>query len=425
MLENLSAPVKALVGPWSHTFPNWPTPGEGYEWRADAVRWFDHWLKGADNGIMDEPAFTVFIREWHPPGLKVDAIPGHWRSMDGWPAAGVKNEALYLQPDHGLSAAEPEEASHQLRYKADVGIEAAGSVMWWGDLQDDQRAVDAWSLVYETPPLAEDVTILGFPRAALQASADAPLAHWVARLSDVAPDGRVTLITGAALNGAHRNSAEHPQALVPGEVVALDIEMHFTSWVFPRGHRIRLAVNNSQWPMFWPTPYRMTTTLELGGKKTDAGPSRLILPVLDSEPGVAPQFSEPGDDDPSPPGFGESTAETVSGYAEIAEVVHDFRHDTTRLTATNSGSTVYPWGKEDFRDYLEHRVAVSNPADASVKSEYSNEVTVGGRVLKWTGLMEFSSDAENFYYRYTRVLQENGETIREKHWEEAIPRDFN
>jgi putative CocE/NonD family hydrolase len=158
MLEHLSAPVKALLGPWSHTYPNWPTPGEGYEWRADALRWFDHWLKGVDNGVMEEPAFTVFIRDWHPPGLKVDSIQGHWRKLDGWPAAGVKNETLYLQPDHGLSVVEAQPASHQLAYKPDAGIEAAGSVMWWGDLQDDQRAVD---VSQEETPLEEAVTILG------------------------------------------------------------------------------------------------------------------------------------------------------------------------------------------------------------------------------------------------------------------------
>ncbi|HLF30842.1 MAG TPA: CocE/NonD family hydrolase [Xanthomonadales bacterium] len=435
MLEHLSAPVKALLGPWSHTFPNWPTPGEGYEWRADAVRWFDHWLKKLDTGFMDEPAFSVFIRDWHPPGLKVDRIPGHWRNLDGWPVVGAQNETLYLQTEHSLVAANPElanpeaadlgSASHQLTYKPDVGIEAAGAVMWWGDLQDDQRAVDAFSLVYETPPLEAAVTVLGFPRAVLQASADAPRAHWIARLSDVAPDGRVTLVTGAALNGAHRNSAEQPEALIPGETVALDIEMHFTSWVFPAGHRVRLAVNNSQWPMFWPTPHAMTTTLELGGEKGVAGVSRLVLPVLTGPGGDPPEFAAPVGTDPSPAGFGGSTAETVSGYAEISEVVHDFRRDTTRLTATNSGSTVYPWGKEYFRDYLEHHVSVANPGQAGVKSEYSNQVEVNGRVLKWTGLLEFSSDVENFYYRYTRRLQQDGETIREKHWEEVIPRDFN
>jgi hypothetical protein len=437
MLQHLQAPVKALLGPWSHTWPNQPFPGAGFEWRADAVRWFDHWLKGEDNGVMEEPAFTVFIRDWHPPGLKVEEIPGHWRNEAGWPLPQNNDGAndgsddeeedgvVYLQADHSLSGDQPQAASHQLLYKPDVGIEAAGSVMWWGDLQEDQRAVDAFSLVYETPPLQQAVTILGFPAVSLRASADAPLAHWIARLSDVAPDGRVTLITGAALNGAHRNSAEHPEALVPGETVDLDIEMHFTSWVFPAGHRIRLAVNNSMWPMFWPTPHAMTTKLETGGDKLINGPSRLVLPLLPPATLPPPDLDLAIATDPSPPGFGESTAETESGYAEIAEVVHDFRKDTTRLIATNSGSTAYPWGSERYSDCLQHSVTVSDPAKAAVKSEYSNEVTLDDRVLKWTGFFEFSSDAGFFYYRYTRRLEQDGKIIREKSWEETIPRDFN
>ncbi|MSQ97677.1 MAG: CocE/NonD family hydrolase [Xanthomonadales bacterium] len=425
MLQHMKAPVKALLGPWSHTWPNQPFPGAGFEWRADAVRWFDHWLKGADNGVMEEPAFTVFIRDWHPPGLKVEEIPGQWRSEAGWPLQSTNNEVLYLQADHGLAAEPPQAASHQLLYKPDVGVEAAGSVMWWGDLQEDQRAVDAFSLVYETPPLQQAVTILGFPEVSLRASTDAPLAHWIARLADVAPDGRVTLITGAALNGAHRNSAEHPEALVPGETVDLDIEMHFTSWVFPTGHRIRLAVNNSMWPMFWPTPHAMTTMLEVGGEAGTNGLSRLVLPLLPPATLPPPVFTQEPTVDPSPPGFGESTAETESGYAEISKVTHDFRADTTRLLATNSGTTAYPWGSEHYSDYLEHFVSVVDPAHAGVNSEYSNEVVLDGRVLKWTGLFEFTSDTGFFYYRYTRRLEQDGKTIREKHWEEAIPRDFN
>jgi hypothetical protein len=211
---------------------------------------------------------------------------------------------------------------------------------------------------------------------------------------------------------------------VPGETVDLDIEMHFTSWVFAPGHRIRLAVNNSQWPMFWPTPYAMTTTLELGG---DSGKgSRLVLPIPEFVAGKVPVFTPlTGTEDPEPEGYGGSTAETESGYAEIVEVTHNFRSGTTRLNATNSGGTVYPWGKDHYSDFLEHSVDVNHPARASVRSEYSNSVEVEGRVLKWTGLMEFRSDETNFYYRYTRLLQQDGETIREKHWDEVIPRDFN
>src|SRR6202158_2635356 len=154
-----------------------------------------------------------------------------------------------------------------------VGVESG---FWWGELLSDPRPVDAFSLVYDSAPLKEELATLGRPRALLQASATAPLADWFARLSDVAPDGRLTQITGAGLNGAQRDSMAEPHDLEPGKTYKLDIEMHLTSWVFPKGHRIRVAISNALWPMVLPTPYPMTTSLELGG--TDG--SRLVLPVV-------------------------------------------------------------------------------------------------------------------------------------------------
>ena len=62
MLQRLEAPVKAIIGPWNHTFPNQPYPKPGIEWRHEAVRWFDLWLKGRNTGIMEEPRFAVYVR---------------------------------------------------------------------------------------------------------------------------------------------------------------------------------------------------------------------------------------------------------------------------------------------------------------------------------------------------------------------------
>ena len=167
--------------------------------------------------------------------------------------------------------------------------EAAG--FWWGELTPDQRSADAWSLVYDSGPLPEDVEILGFPKALLRGSADAPLANWFARLSDVAPDGQVTLVTGAgALGGAAGIRVAPGAARAAAGTYPLDVEMHFTSWVFPKGHRVRLAVSNALWPMIWPTPYAMTTQLSLGG--TDG--SRLVLPVIPREARPGARLRRPG-----------------------------------------------------------------------------------------------------------------------------------
>lgn len=418
MLENVKhVPVKGIVGAWHHTWPHQPYPGPGIEWRHEAIRWFDQFLKGRDTGILDEPRFAVFVRDWHPPGPRLDAAPGRWRYEDGWPLARGRERVLYPQPDHTLAPAAPATATHALRYLASVGVEGGGPVMWWGDVAHDQRGTDAFSLVYDSAPLAEDLEILGFPRAALAVSADATRANWVARLSDVAPDGTVTQITGAAMNGTHRVSAREPRAIVPGEAFDLDIEMHFTSWVFPKGHRIRLAINNAQWPMLWPTPEPMTTQLRLGT-------SRLTLPTVPPAARPVPDFLPPTNDDPQFPGVESLNAGTVSGYGEISSVERNPQTGTAVARATNEYGTRYPWGEERNFETIRYEVNDHAPADAAVTGTHRIEVKLPQRTLVWDAELTFRSDREHFFYTYRRRLTENGTLVRERTWQETIPRDF-
>lgn len=424
MLENVEAPVKALIGPWSHAWPNEPYPNPGMEWRREAVRWFDHWLKGVDTGILEEPRFAVYVRDWHPPGPYLEHAPGRWRWEAGWPIGRIEPRQLFPGPNHGLSEQRPEAAVHRLRNVPSRGVEGGGPVMWWGDVASDQRPSDAFSLVYDSAPLSEDTEILGFPLAQLRVSADAPRANWIARLSDVAPDGTVTQVAGAAFNGTHRESAREPRDLAPGEWFPLDIEMHFTSWVFPKGHRIRLAVNNAQWPMLWPTPHPVTTSLQIGGEQA----STLTLPVVpaggDADgPLGPPAFAEPSPD-PQLPGFQAIDLGNASGYGEISAVTRNPATGEAVAVATNSGATQYPWGREDYRERIEHRTWDNAPWNTSMTGSHEIEVALPDRLLLWQAELDFSSDRDNFHYRYTRRLFENGELLREKSWSETIPRDY-
>jgi putative CocE/NonD family hydrolase len=419
MLENLKAPVKAMIGPWSHAWPHDPYPNPGMEWRHEAVRWFDQWLKGVDTGILDEPRFAVYVRQWHPPGPYLETAPGFWRWEDGWPAQRIEQRVMHPQPNHTLSTQKPEEAVHQLRCVPSIGMEAGGPVMWWGDVAHDQRGTDAFSLTYDSETLSEDTEILGLPRAVLQVAASAPRANWFVRLSDVAPDGTVTLVAGAGFNGTHRNSARRPEDIELGQVFPLDIEMHFTSWVFPKGHRIRFSVNNSQWPMLWPTPYPLTTSLYLGGESG----SHLLLPVVPSGQSTHPDFLPPAES-PELPGFESLDSGTNSGYGEISSVDRNPQTGEVTVTATSTGATRYPWGTETYRETIEHRTSDAHPENTEVRGTHRQEVTLEDRVLLWEAELNFTSDLENFHYRYTRRLSQNGQIVREKTWTDTIPRDF-
>jgi hypothetical protein len=419
MLANLKAPVKAILGPWSHAWPHEPYPKPGIEWRHEAVRWFDQWLKGIDTGIMDEPRFAVFVRGWHGPGPYLEEAPGYWRYEDGWPIARIQERIFYPQPDHTLALRPPADTTHRLRYVPSIGVEAGGPVMWWGDVAHDQRPTDAFSLVYDSAPLEAATEILGLPRATLRVATDASRANWFARLSDVAPDGTVTQVAGAGFNGTHRISAREPSAVVPGEAMTLDIEMHFTSWVFPQGHRIRLSVNNAQWPMLWPTPYAMTTALQLGGPDG----SRVTLPVVPYAKRPLPAFLAPAAS-PALAGFESLDTGTSSGYGEISSVDRNPQTGAATAVATNSGGHRYPWGTERYRETIRHAVTDDQPESASLLGTHRMEVELPGRRLTWEAELSFRSDRENFYYDYRRRLTENGKLVRERTWIDTIPRDY-
>ncbi len=379
-------------------------PGPAIEWRADAVRWWDHWLKGAENGIMSEPPVTVYVRHWHPPDVELAEIPGRWRQESALPPGRAESRTWFCGPEGSLSASPPAGSARSLRYVPSAGI-AAGH--WWGELTADQRDADAWSLTFDSAPLESDTEILGFPRVELCGSADAPL-PWFARLGDVAPDGTVTLVTGAGRAGAADPRRDPP---APGGVLPLDL--HVTSWVFPRGHRIRLAVSSALWPMIWPAPQPGESTLRFGPDGT-----RLVLPVIPAAETElpAPQFPEPGPEEPP---------EGVRHWGEILPVRWTVHRDETGTVAVSwrgtSGSD-FPWGRVVDEEYLRYEVHDDRPAQASAHGEARTEVQLDGRLLVMSSALDLDGDATSLRYRFRRELRRDGLVIRERSWERRFPR---
>jgi uncharacterized protein len=411
MLEQTKAPLKAIVGPWNHNFPHDAAPGPQIEWRTDAVRWWDYWLKGRDTGVLSDPKLIIYMQHWHPPDPNLENVPGEWHREDSWPPRDAKSSTMFLESDHALAESPAQKNVHQLKYVPSVGVESG---FWWGELLSDPRPVDAFSLVYDSAPLEEEVAILGHPHALLQASATAPLADWFVRLSDIAPDGTVTQITGAGLNGAQRESMTDPKDLEPGKVYPLDITMHLTSWVFPRGHRIRLAISNALWPMVLPTPFSMTTSLELGG----ASGSRLILPVVPVKGATVPKFGIP---EPAE----ERKDITSVGYPWPGDwtLERDEANHKATVHWKGKAETNYPWGKEVDYESLTYHVDDAHPETSPVEGEAESIFTLKERELRWRGHLSVNTDRKNFYYKYTRELLKDGQLLKQKTWEETIPRD--
>lgn len=418
MLENVEAPTKAMIGPWDHDFPHNAALKPQVEWRAEAVRWFDHWMKNIDTGILEEPDFAIYIRDYHPPDDSIENISGFWRWEDSWPIKRIKNQTWYPKKNNSLSKVPGKKGSHFLKNIPSIGLEGGGPTMWWGSIPPDQRPMDENSLVYDSEVLIEPIEILGRPIANLHVSADAKRANWVVRVSDIAPDGQVTQVAGAAFNGTHRNSSREPEDIIPGEKILLNIELHFTSWIFNEGHRIRVAISNAQWPMLWPSSLPVNTSLEIGGEST-----YINLPIMPSGKIKSPNFKEPRAN-PTLRGYEVLDAGNITGYAAISSIQNDPDTGEKFGLATNSGATKYPWGVERYEEEIEHRTYDNNPANTTVLGRYKITEELKDRTLDFEQNVEFSSDEENFYLSFHRWVSVDGQLHKKKVWYKIIPRDF-
>ena len=282
MLEQMKVPIKAEIGPWNHAWPDDGTPGPNYEWRHEAVRWWDQWLKGKETGVRQDPRLVIYLRDGHEPDAGLTMTPGRWLATD-WPIAGTTWKKYF--PADGRLLEKPGKGGAQaLCYVPSYGINTG---LWWGEPTGDMRPDDAGSLVYDSEVLGKKTEIVGLPRIRLRVKSDAPLAHWAVRIEDVFPDGRVALVTGGLMNGSQRKSRLQPEPLIPAEAVDLDFDLHLTTWTLQPGHRVRLAVSNSLFPMIWPTPHRMKTTLVTG-----VGATCIELPVVPSGRLGTPAFQQ-------------------------------------------------------------------------------------------------------------------------------------
>jgi uncharacterized protein len=195
----------------------------------------------------------------------------------------------------------------------------------------------------------------------------------------------------------------------------LPLELHVTSWVFPRGHRIRLALSNAMWPMIWPTPRPATATVRLGPAGT-----RLVLPVVPADPAAdqrVPVFAKPGPEEQLP---------GIRHWGEMLPVRWALQRDDTGATALwwrGSTGTEFPWGRVVDEEYLRYSVHDARPAGASAHGEARTEFHLDGRLLIATSVLDLDSDEESLRYSYRRELRRDGMIIRERSWQRRYPRD--
>jgi putative CocE/NonD family hydrolase len=296
---------KLVIGPWSHGIPWLANPvgdvdfghmstGAAAELEALQLRWCDYWLKGIDNGVLEEPPVRIFVM-----GANV------WRDEHEWPLARTRWETWFfhsggkansLDGDGALTrtppAAEPAD-SYVFDPRDPVPTRGGGLCCSPGYNQGgafDQRCVEARDdvLVYSTEPLETDLEVTGPLRVTLWAASSAPDTDWTAKLVDVGPDGFARNISDGILRARYRDSFAEPSLLEPQATYRYEIRLPDTSNVFRAGHRIRVEISSSSYPRFDRNPNtgeRVAATGELRSAVQkvyhDAErPSGITLPVI-------------------------------------------------------------------------------------------------------------------------------------------------
>jgi putative CocE/NonD family hydrolase len=265
LLENLSCPKKGLVGPWAHAFPHDGLPGPRIGFLQEALRWWDHWLKGRDTGIMDEPVYRVWMQEGVAPAPQYEERPGRWVAEASWPSPRIEHRRLHLDPGR-LTASPGRETQLSFSSPQTTGMRGGEWCPFGaeGEMPRDQRPDDGFSLCFDSDPLEERVEILGAPALDLDVRVDQPVAWVAARLNDVAPDGSSLRVTYGLLNLAQRESREHPEPLEPERWYRVRLRLDDVAHAFAPGHRLRVALSTCYWPVAWPAPQPVRLTLRTG-----------------------------------------------------------------------------------------------------------------------------------------------------------------
>ncbi len=326
LMAGLTCPRKAIIGPWAHKYPHFANPAPRYGFLQDAIRWWDHWLKGKDTGMMAEPMIRAWLQDSVPPAVHVSHRPGRWVAEPSWPSPNVAQRRYAMNPGR-LDATAGAAVPLVVASPQDLGA-YAGSWCPYGlgpDYPGDQRGEDGKAVCFDSAPLTDRVEILGAPVATLELSADRPCAMVAVRLDDVAGDGSSTLVTYGLLNLTHRDSHATPTPLEPGRRYRVRVQLNDIAHAFPPGHRIRAAVSNTYWPLAWPSPEPVTLTLYAGSSELALphrapGPLDARLPELPPEESAQPMAKTvlvPG-----------RLARTVSHDAATDEVVQTVVNDT-------------------------------------------------------------------------------------------------
>jgi uncharacterized protein len=419
MMQNLKAPRLGLIGPWGHKYPHMGVPGPAIGFLQECLRFWDHWLKGQPTGIMEEPMLRSWIQDPVPPAPHYETRPGRWVGDPSWPSPHVTAETFHLAPGL-LTRRGAAQAELSVRSPQSIGM-TSGEWCAYGlggigpEMPLDQRWDDGCSLLFDSEPLEADLPILGAPVLELELACDKPTATLAARISDIAPNGEVTRVSYGLLNLSHRTSHEQPTALQPGVPVRVRLQLNDAGYLFPAGHKIRLALSTSYWPIAFPSPELATITVK-------TATSRLTLPARPLRPtdaGLRP-FQEPESSPPLP------MMQLERGNVDRSVHVDLAKRSTTYMVVRNDGlvrldsiGTIVALDKS-----MRYHVIENEPDKAETSVYYRYSVERDSWKAAVSGTTKLSATRDSFILQVDFDAFEDGERIFCKSWHHKIPRDL-
>nr|WP_241391455.1 CocE/NonD family hydrolase [Serratia proteamaculans]ULG18694.1 hydrolase [Serratia proteamaculans] len=418
LMDNLQTPSRAIIGPWAHVYPQDGTPGPAIGFLQEGVRWWDRWLKGEDNDAMNGPRIQAWLNDSHSPSSQHPDACGQWVGFNRGTADNVVGRNWYLDrgqlnstpADHagGFSFCSPQ--NHGL-----MGGEWMGAGVL-GESPPDQRIDDGQAEVFDGQPLSKPLAIFGFPQFSVVLKSDKPAAMLYVRLSDVSPDGAVNRVTHGWVNLAHLQGQDKKTPLTPGEAVSVSVQLDGIAWRFAAGHRMRISLATTFWPMVWPMPEAATLTLDLAS-------ATLTLPVCEQPLAI--------DGPNSQPETATNTPLTLLSPGRVERSLHyDVLADSwTSITEGIGG--VFGEGVYRFDDIdttvdhnLRRQLTVSNRDPLSAHYLLTQTMRIG-REGWWTEaeiVLEMRSDLTHFIVSGNMKVKFNGESVCDKDWQQRIAR---
>ena len=396
-----------IVGPWGHHYPDQGVPGPAIGFQQEALRWWNFWLRGENNGVLQDPQLRVWCNACQPPTDFSSFREGYWRAITNW-ASNDEVANFDLRCRKGVG----DNGFVRVPFNLKVGA-AAGDTGYFGrpgGLPLDQSIDDAHSLIIETRELDEQQVLVGKAVVKLSLKAEKLPAQLIIRLSDVSPDGYISRVSWRVQNLALGDDGQLLDPVRSNETVTREFALPNTAYVFEVGHKIRIALSASYWPQILPT----TSDPDIS---VDCHRASLQLSLAPADSTM----------------FDQSVfAESITPINRDPKSVED---RIQRETELNGDALTYRWHQPLVFTHHEqinadigaettakHSINLSDPLSARSFFEHKLTAVYAEQTFETTGSAQVTASLDHYQVDGSLHVKEDGVEIFNRNWSREIPR---